>query len=257
MKVALVQIPLTWENKQANIRHCEEQIRTLPNDVHLAVLPEMFTTGFSMQTETFAETEAGPTLRWMRRTARERAIALAGSAIIEDDGRYFNRLFFVFPDGAYQTYDKRHLFSMGDEHNHYAAGAQRLIVDYNGWRICPMICYDLRFPVWSRNCGYAYDLLLYVANWPAARIHAWNTLLQARAIENQCYVAGVNCGGNDNTGVRYGARSQVVDFKGHVVSVAAECRNEALIATLSREYLAAFRKKFPAGNDADSYTLLG
>jgi predicted amidohydrolase len=253
MKIALLQIPIAWENKQENIRHCEEQIRSLPDDVRLAVLPEMFTTGFSMQTETLAETEAGNTLQWMRRIAQMHAMAIAGSLIIEEKKHYFNRLFFVFPDGAYQTYDKRHLFSMGDEHHHYTAGSQRLIVEYDGWRICPLVCYDLRFPVWSRNNGEAYDLLLYVANWPAARIHVWNILLQARAIENQCYVAGVNCSGNDNAGVRYGGQSQLADFKGNIVSAVD---NKALIATLSRDDLAAFRKRFPAGKDADSFTLL-
>ncbi|MDR1681315.1 MAG: amidohydrolase [Prevotellaceae bacterium] len=255
MKIALLQTAIAWENKQENIRRCEAQIRALPGDVRLVVWPEMFTTGFSMHAKALAETEAGDTLQWLRRTAVARATAIAGSVIIEERERYFNRLFFVFPDGSYQTYDKRHLFSMGDEHRFYTAGTQRLIVAYAGWRICPLVCYDLRFPVWSRNYGEAYDLLLYVANWPAARLPVWDTLLPARAIENQCYVAGVNCCGRDGAGTHYGGRSQVVDFKGQVVAVAGERDGEALIATLSRDELDAFRKKFPVGNDADRYSL--
>jgi predicted amidohydrolase len=256
MRIALLQTGIAWENKQDNIRRYEKQIRALPDDVRLVVLPEMFTTGFSMRTATLAETEAGETLQWMLQTAVARTTAIVGSLMIKEGDNYFNRLFFVFPDGACRRYDKRHLFSMGDEHRCYTAGTQRLIVEYEGWRICPLVCYDLRFPVWSRNYGEAYDLLLYVANWPAARIHAWNALLPARAIENQCYVAGVNCAGTDGEGIRYGGRSQVIDFRGNIVSVAVGRGDETITGTLSLEDLESFRAKFPAGKDADRHAIV-
>jgi len=226
-------------------------IAGLPNGVQLAILPEMFTTGFSMQPQRWAEPNHGNTLQWLRRAATEHRIAITGSIIAEENGRYFNRLFFVFPDGSYQQYDKRHLFSMGGEPAHYTAGTQRLTVEYEGWRICPLICYDLRFPVWSRNSGEPYDLLLYVANFPLSRMRVWNTLLPARAIENQCYVAGVNRCGADNGGTAYGGRSQVVDFKGKRMARTAEHAEDTLIAVLSLEELNAFRTKFPVLHDAD------
>jgi predicted amidohydrolase len=256
MSLALLQVNIVWENKAANLRRYTELIRSLPGHVRLVVLPEMFSTGFSMRPEKWAEKDDGDTLQWLRQRAVERRSAITGSIIVEENGRYFNRLFFVFPDGSYQWYDKRHLFSMGEEDKHYTAGRQRLIVEYEGWRICPLVCYDLRFPVWSRNYGEAYDLLLYVANWPTVRINVWETLLAARAIENQCYVAGGNRCGTDGEGNAYNGRSQVIDCKGRPISVAADDAEEAVLATLSWDALQGFRKKFPAGKDADEYRLV-
>jgi predicted amidohydrolase len=257
MKIALLQMNIIWENRPENISHCQAMLAALPSDVQLVVLPEMFTTGFSMHPETLAETEDGPSLTWMRNRAVHQNMALTGSLIIKEGRRYFNRLFFVFPDGSYRRYDKRHLFSMGEEHLHYAPGEERLVVEYQGWRICPLVCYDLRFPVWSRNRGEeAYDLLLYVANWPASRSNAWDTLLAARSIENQCYVAGVNRCGSDVAGHAHNGHSQVLDYKGAVVAAAAENAESSLTAVLSLEDLKAFRKKFPVGNDADNFTII-
>ena len=256
MKIALLQTDMAWENKQVNLQYCTDKINALPDDIQLAALPEMFSTGFSKQPGKWAETEEGATLKWLRETAVRKRLAIAGSMIAEEDGRYFNRLFFVFPDGSYQKYDKRHLFSMSEEPLHYTAGRQRLVVEYGGWRICPLICYDLRFPVWSRNYGGVYDLLLYVANWPAARINAWDALLPARAIENGCYAAGVNRCGQDGAGVPHNGHSQVIDCKGTVIAAAGNAE-ATLIASLSLEKLHTFRDKFPAGKDADSFVLNG
>ncbi|MDR0693986.1 MAG: amidohydrolase [Prevotellaceae bacterium] len=254
MKIALLQTDIVWEDRQANLQYCMDRINTLPDDVQLVMLPEMFSTGFSMQPEKLAETEEGATLEWLRETAVRKAVAIAGSVIAEERRKYFNRLFFVFPDGSYKKYDKRHLFSMSEEPQRYTAGVQRLVVEYGGWRICPLICYDLRFPVWSRNCGSVYDLLLYVANWPAARINAWDALLPARAIENHCYVAGVNRCGQDGAGIAHNGHSQVIDYKGTVIAAAGN-DEETLIATLSLEKLNSFRAKFPVGKDADAFIL--
>jgi predicted amidohydrolase len=255
MKIALLQTDIVWENKPANLRRAGELIAQLPTDVRFALLPEMFSTGFSMHPETLSETEQGETLNWLRRTAKQHNMALVCSLIVEEAQQYYNRLFFVLPDGAYHTYNKRHLFRAGAEHLHYTAGRERLIVTYEGWRICPLVCYDLRFPVWSRNTGMAYDLLLVVANWPTARINAWDTLLPARAIENQCYVAGVNRCGTDGTGASYIGRSQVVDFKGQVVAKAADHKEDTLIIDLAQAPLHDFRRTFPAWQDADEFTM--
>ncbi|MDR2358753.1 MAG: amidohydrolase [Prevotellaceae bacterium] len=256
MKIALLQTDIVWEDRHANLQYCTDRINALPDDVQLAALPEMFSTGFSMQPGKLAETEEGDALGWLRETAIRKAIAIAGSIIAEEGGKYFNRLFFVFPDGSYKKYDKRHLFSMSEEPQRYTAGVQRLVVEYEGWRICPLICYDLRFPVWSRNYGDVYDLLLYVANWPAARINAWDALLPARAIENHCYVAGVNRCGKDGAGIAHNGHSQVIDCKGTVIAAAGN-DGDTLIATLSLEKLNTFRAKFPAGKDADAFILNG
>ncbi len=254
MKIALLQTNIIWENKRENGAHYTALLASMPDDVRLVILPEMFFTGFSMYPERLAETGEGATLEWLCKTAMHKQAALVGSVITGERGRYYNRLYFVFPDGTYKRYDKRHLFSMGEEHRHYEAGTERLVVDYEGGRICPLVCYDLRFPVFSRNYGEAYDLLLYVANWPASRIHAWNTLLAARAIENQCYVAGVNRIGSDGGGVAHNGYSQVVDFKGRVVAGANE--EEAIFtAELSLEGLRDFRKQFPALKDADKFSI--
>ena len=247
MKVALLQTNIEWENKAANLKRAGEMISALPDAVRLVVLPEMFNTGFSMHTSVVAEDENGETVAWLTATAKRHNIAIVGSISYRHIKHYFNRLFFVFPDGNYRTYDKHHLFSYGREQEHYAAGTERLIVTYDGWRICPLICYDLRFPVWSYNTGCAYDMLIYVANWPAVRREAWNTLLRARAIENRAYVLGVN-----RTSPKgewppercYAGDTQVVDFNGAVVARAGDHNEETLMAGLDMEALRRFRETF-------------
>ena len=240
MKVALLQTDIVWQNKAANLKRAGELIAVLPDTVRLVVLPEMFNTGFSMHTSVVAEDENGETVTWLIATAKRHNMAIVGSISYHHLKYYFNRLFFVFPDGSYRTYDKHHLFSYGREREYYAAGTERLIVEYEGWRICPLICYDLRFPVWSYNAGCAYDLLIYVANWPAVRREAWNTLLRARAIENRAYVLGVNRTSpvaEQQPERCYAGDTQVVDFNGTVVARAGDHHEETVMAGLDLETL--------------------
>ena len=196
MKVAIIQTALIWENPNANRIQFEEKIRGIEQNVDLIVLPEMFSTGFTMNPETVAETMNGETISWMQTLAKHKNSAITGSLVIVENGKYYNRLVFVLPSGEIKHYDKRHLFSLAGEEKVYTKGKTKLIIEYKGFKICPLICYDLRFPVFSRNVE-DYDVLLYVANWPKPRINAWNALLKARAIENMCYVVGVNRIGED------------------------------------------------------------
>ena len=254
MKVALLQTLIAWENKAENLKRAGDMIAALPGSVRLAVLPEMFNTGFSMHPDVLAEDRNGETVTWLTNTAKYHNIAIVGSISYRHLKHYFNRLFFVFPDGNYCTYDKRHLFSYGTEQEHYRAGKERLIVEYDGWRICPLICYDLRFPVWSRNTGCVYDLLIYVANWPAVRREAWNVLLPARAIENQAYVLGVNRASprEELPPERcYAGDTRVVDFNGTVVASAGAHQEETVTAVLDLEALRRFRQAFPVWQDAE------
>ncbi len=255
MKVALLQTRMEWRQKAANIAHYSKLIDALPSDCRLVVLPEMFTTGFSMEdVPALAETKEGATVQWLRDTARAKRMALCGSVIIEEERKIFNRLFFVFPDGRFQYYDKRHLFAVGGEAAVFSGGNTRLTVAYEGWRICPLICYDLRFPVWSRNIGNEYDMLIYSANWPQSRIGVWNTLLPARAIENQTYVLGVNRVGDDGQGIAHNGQSKIIGFKGEILQQAGDTET-ALIAELSLNELQKFREKFPVWRDADKFTI--
>ena len=238
----------------------EERMFSLSEATDLIVLPEMFTTGFTMDARAVAEPMNLTTFRWLRQMATQTGAVVTGSYVVQEKGAYFNRLIWMQPDGQFDTYDKRHLFRMAGEDAVYTAGTKRLIKEWKGWRICPLICYDLRFPVWSRNqltesTDFAYDLLLYVANWPAARRTAWNTLLQARAIENLSYVVGVNRVGEDGNGHLYTGDSAVIDFKGDVLFRQADAE-VVHHQTLSLDELRAFRAKFPANLDADPFTLL-
>lgn len=255
LRVTMIQADLAWQDPSANRALFASHCRGLVGHTDLIVLPEMFTTGFSMDAEALAETMDGPTVEWMREEAVALGCAITGSIIVREDGRHYNRLLWVTPDGQLQHYDKRHLFRMAKEQEHYAAGAGRLIVRHKGWRICPLVCYDLRFPVWSRSRG-DYDLLLYVANWPARRNVAWKTLLRARAIENLSYVVGVNRIGKDGNGATYLGESAAVDFLGKVL---AGDRSGDFVETtvLDRESLEAFRRDFPAHLDADEFSLGG
>jgi predicted amidohydrolase len=240
----------------------EEKIWQISQPTDLIVLPEMFTTGFTMLAEAQAEVARTTTLKWMQQLAKQTQAVITGSYIVQEGGQYFNRLLWVEPSGSYQQYDKRHLFRMANEHEHYSAGTERIICEWRGWKICPLICYDLRFPVWSRNLAYnstsnelAYDLLLYVANWPAARQQAWDVLLPARAVENLCYTAGLNRVGEDGNGIAYTGGSGVFGFKGDTLW--QQHQTEVIkTLTLSGKELVQYRLKFPAQLDADRFTLL-
>lgn len=255
MNVTLIQPNLYWHDPVANRAMLEERIFALPNPTDLIVLPEMFTTGFTMDARTVAEPMNLTTFRWMRQMAAQTGAVVTGSYVVKtSDGRFFNRLVWMEPDGTSDTYDKRHLFRMAGEDHIYSAGTRRLIKEWKGWRICPLICYDLRFPVWSRNQNLDYDLLLYVANWPAVRRNPWNTLLQARAIENLSYVVGVNRVGKDENNHAYAGESAIIDFKGDVLFRRADTE-VVHQQTLSLDDLRAFRAKFPAQLDADAFEL--
>lgn len=254
LHIALFQMDLLWEERNANLIKIDQWLAKLSPSTDIVFLPEMFTTGFSMKVTELAETMDGPTMRWMIQRSRELDVAICGSLIIKENDHYYNRLVFVKPDGKVHSYDKRHLFTMGNEEKHYHKGSKRLIVTYKGWRICPLVCYDLRFPVWSRN-NDAYDLLVYVANWPRQRDEVWNTLLKARAIENQVYVAGVNRVGQDGQMIHYSGYSQVLDAKGQLLANTEIEKQAILNAALSYSELQRFRTAFPVLKDADHYHL--
>jgi len=252
LRVALIQEDLVWQDPAANRRLFSTYLKHLAA-VDLVVLPEMFTTGFTMAATDHAETMDGETVDWMRKQAQRYGFALAGSLIIEEKGRYFNRFVLVGADGLVTCYDKRHLFRMAGEHDSFSPGQARVIVEVVGWRVALQVCYDLRFPVFSRN-RQDYDVLLYVANWPAARRGAWNALLPARAIENLCYCVGVNRVGSDGAGVVYSGDSVILDYLGEVLASADEHAG-LLRAQLSAGRLAVFRGKFPAHLDGDSFQI--
>ncbi len=258
--VTAVQTQLFWEDREANLHMLGEKLRVLEGPVDLLVLPEMFTTGFSMNPEKYAEPTDGKTLHWMRHQANLLNAVVTGSFMVVEEGKYYNRLLWVRPDGTYLHYDKRHLFSLAGEEKHYTAGEEKLIVDLHGWKVCPLICYDLRFPVWSRNrwnknATADYDLLIYVANWPERRSKAWKTLLMARAIENVSYLVGVNRIGNDGGNVLHAGDTAIIDFKGEHIKSAIIGREEIISEKLSYPQLEAFRKSFPVGMDADQFSL--
>ena len=255
LRVTLVQTELAWQAPATNRRALAAHFRGLVGHTDLVVLPEMFSTGFSMDAEGLAETMDGPTVDWMREEAAALGCVITGSLIVRDGARCHNRLVWARPDGSTEHYDKRHLFRLAGEQEHFAAGSRRVVTEIKGWRVCPMICYDLRFPVWSRSRG-DYVLLLYVANWPQRRALAWSTLLRARAIENLSYVVGVNRIGRDGNGVTYSGDSVALDFLGQPLSSeGGGDRVETVV--LDREALAGHRVGFPAHLDADRFSLFG
>ncbi len=254
MKITLLQSNLIWENREANLESFEKQIFAVKSDTDLIVLPEMFTTGFSMRPELWAEEHLGYSFQKMQFWSKKKQSAILGSLIIKEDSQYFNRSYFVLPDGNYHFYDKRHLFRMAKEEQHYSFGTERLIIEYKGWRILPLICYDLRFPIWSRN-NINYDLLIYIANWPKRRSLPWKTLLKARAIENLSYVAGVNRIGKDKNGVEHSGDSALVDFKGEELSKIQANKQQSETLELSKSELLRFRAQFPAHLDADNFQI--
>lgn len=254
LKITLIQSELYWQNREANLAMFEEKIWQIQEETDIIILPEMFTTGFSMEAEKLAEPMNLTTFKWMQQMAAQKKAVIMGSYIVKENGNYFNRLLWVQPDGEFDYYDKRHLFRMADEHLTYTAGEKKIIKEWKGWKIMPLICYDLRFPVWARSQNLEYDLGIYVANWPAPRVNAWTTLLQARAIENVAYVAGVNRVGEDENGMSYVGESAVNDFKGNPLFF--NHKEEVIqTVTLDWEALQKFRQKFPAQLDADEFTI--
>ncbi len=289
LRVALLQADTVWHDPEANRRRYEAEFEAACHGSDLIILPETFTTGFSNESVARAETMEGETVAWLRAQARKLGAAITGSVQIREEGGdggaqepgvgavpgsgtartgdhqggVRNRLLWAMPDGGLFHYDKRHLFRMAGEHEHYVAGGDRLVVDFRGWRICPLVCYDLRFPVFARNRfdrtrpgGLDYDLLIFVANWPAARQRAWDTLLQARAIENLSYVAGVNRVGTDGNDIAYTGGSAVLDFAGDTVAAAGN-GVRTVTATLSMARLQEYRERFPAHLDADAFEVRG
>ncbi len=267
LRISLVQGATLWHDPAGNRDYYGALIAPLHGITDLVLLPETFTSGFSNEAIDHAETMDGPTIAWMQAQARALDAAVCGSVQIREPGqgggKVYNRLLFATPDGGLARYDKRHLFRYAREHERYAPGRDRLTVEWRGWRINPQVCYDLRFPVFARNRydveredGLDFDLQLYVANWPAARAYAWKTLLRARAIENLCFVAGLNRVGNDGNGIHYAGDSAVIDFLGHPVS---ECADREVVATttLQSSALAAHRERFPAMLDGDAFTIAG
>ena len=251
--VSLIQTPLYWEDPVANRAMLEEKIAEI-DITDVIVLPEMFTTSFTNNATQFAEPMNLHTFKWMKQLASQSGACIVGSYAVKEGTNFFNRLLWMQPDGTFYTYDKRHSFRMSDEHKVYTAGNKQLIVEYKGWKIAPFICYDLRFPVWSRNTNNKYDLAIYVANWPSARAHAWKSLLPARAIENISYVIGLNRIGTDGLGLDYSGDSVIHDFKGEPLT---ELHNEEKIETivLSKKALTEFREIFPAYLDGDEFKL--
>jgi omega-amidase len=255
LNISLIQPDIVWEDKQANFAQYEKLISGIEAKKEIVVLPEMFSTGFSMAPEKLAEPMDGTSVQWMKDMAAKYRCILTGSLIIEEEGNYYNRLLWVQPDGKTGQYDKRHLFAYAEEHEHYAAGTKRLIAQVKGFKICLLICYDLRFPVWARNQNEEYDVLIYVANWPKRRSLAWKTLLQARAIENQSYVIGVNRVGTDAKDIEYSGDSSVFDPLGEPI-----WQNTGDVTThtvtISKEELTEVRSQFPFLKDADKYLIL-
>lgn len=253
MKLTILQPELSWENVEANLSKLETMMDSLSGWADIIILPEMFSTGFTMNTA-LCEGNHGLTFIWMKEQALKRNCGVCGSYLVRDEERAYNRFVFVSPDQDYM-YDKRHLFSIGDEDKFFTRGRSRVTFDFRGFRIIPFICYDLRFPVWSRNRN-DYDLAIYVSSWPEARINVWNTLLKARAIENQCFVAGSNRVGCDGNGICHNGMSQIINFRGELIAGALENEEGIVSADISMDELTTFRNKFNVLRDADDFSLV-
>jgi predicted amidohydrolase len=249
MNITLVQSALYWENIEKNLSSFEEKLNNI-GQTDLIILPEMFSTGFSMNASAVAESMDGTAVDWMRKTAAKKNSAITGSLIIREGGKFYNRLIFMRPDGSFEQYNKKHLFTMAKEEETYTAGTEKIIIDYLGWKICPLICYDLRFPIWNRNLE-DYDLAIYVANWPDRRSYHWRSLLTARAIENQCYVAAVNRVGTDGKDLYYSGHSSLIDPTGELIYQKADAEDIQQF-DLNKEYLIEIRTKLPFLKDRDN-----
>lgn len=254
LNVALIQADLVWENPTENCKNFTKKIDSIVDAIDVIVLPEMFSTGFTMHAEKVAESMNGKMVNWMKQQALKKNAAIVGSLIITENNKFYNRLLFVEPSGQITHYNKRHTFTLVGEEKVYTAGSKKVIIDYKGWKICPLICYDLRFPVWARN-SEDYDILLYVANWPKPRISAWNALLKARAIENVSYCIGVNRVGIDGVNSIYSGHSAVYNVLGETISNIKPSEEQIDIVTLEKRHISAYRNKFKFLNDRDSFTL--
>jgi omega-amidase len=264
MNITIIQTYLFWEDREKNLNHFEKLVSSISSPTDIIILPEMFTTGFTMNPEKNAEDNLGAGFQWMQKIAKQKNAIITGSIATKENSKYYNRLFWVEPNGKHDTYDKRHLFRMAKEDEHYTPGNKKIIKQVNDWNVCPLVCYDLRFPVWSRNkfkvesgksneAKWDYDVLIYVANWPEIRSYPWKQLLIARAIENQCYVIGVNRIGKDGNDFAHSGDSMVINPRGEIISKT----NEESIETikLDKAYLEDFRKVFPVGMDSDEFSL--
>jgi omega-amidase len=254
MKIALIQASLLWENPKQNRNYFEGKINAISENVDLIVLPEMFTSGFSMNPKAVAEPMQGETILWLQALTKAKNSAITGSVVIQENGKFYNRLVFVFPSGEVKTYDKKHLFTLAGEDKIYTSGTEKIIIEYKGFKICPLICYDLRFPVFARNTE-EYDALIYVANWPKPRINAWDALLKARAIENMCYTIGVNRIGEDPNKHIYPGHSQAIDFLGNFLIEPQETEG-VFITNLDKTILLETRQKFGFLNDRDGFKMV-
>ncbi len=250
-----IQTPLYWEDPEANLDMFSRKLDHISDETDVLILPEMFNTGFSMEAEKLAETMDGTAVEWLRMAAEEKSCTVTASLIIRENGKYYNRLIWMRPDGSFDTYDKRHLFRMAGEHRRFSSGDKRLIVKVKGWRIRPLICYDLRFPVWSRSRGDT-DILIYTANWPQPRRSAWKILLPARAVENQCYVIGVNRVGEDGNGLTFSGDSGAYDARGETLCASPPSKANIDTVVFSWDELDRFRRKFQVGLDADRFEVL-
>jgi len=260
LNITFIQSDLSWQNHQANIRSFQEKINQIEGPTDLIILPEMFNTGFVVKPQEIASLAAKESLLFLQKTAQEKQTVITASMIVEENNNYYNRLYWVLPDGSFKSYNKKHLFSLGNEHLRFTAGEETLIVELKAWKIKPLICYDLRFPVWAKNNyhsgNYDYDLLIYVANWPAARAYAWRSLLTARAIENQSYAIGVNRIGNDDHGTPHSGFSGVIEPKGEWISKEVKDIESIQSITLSAKDLIEYRKKFTVGLDWDRFEVI-
>jgi predicted amidohydrolase len=254
LSLTFLQFDLFWESPEKNRLKIDTLLEEHKPETDVIVLPEMFTTGFTMRSAEFTETMDGKTIHWLRYNARKWNAVFTGSIIISERNSYYNRMIWMFPDGSFQYYDKRHLFRMGEEHMTFSAGSEKLLVNYKGWRFRPLICYDLRFPVWSRNRD-DYDILIYIANWPGSRKEVWKSLLVARALENQCYVLGLNRIGTDGKGISYAGDSMLIDPRGIVMSKTKAYKETVETVKISLEKLQDFCEKFPVHLDADDFSI--
>jgi len=254
LKVVIIQTNLVWENPEENRRVLNDKINAIKTSVDLFVLPEMFTSGFTMNPASVAETMKGKTITWLKTIAKEKQVAITGSLVISENGNYYNRMVCVEPSGKITQYDKRHTFTLAGEHKVYTSGTEKVIFNYKGWKICPLVCYDLRFPVWARNVE-DYDLLIYVANWPKVRINAWDALLKARAIENMTYCIGVNRVGLDGNDYEYSGYSAAYDVLGNRMDTILANKEALEIIVLEKEHIKKYREKLNFLNDKDNFSL--
>jgi len=259
LEITVIQTHLIWENIDENISHFDRLIDTISGSTDVIILPEMFSTGFSMNIS-IAESMGGKSMKWLSRKAAEKNAAICGSLMIEENGKFYNRFIWMNPDGTSQTYNKRHCFRMANEHNYFTPGDEKIIIDYKGFKICPMVCYDLRFPVWSRNKivdnEYAYDILLYVANWPERREFAWQQLLIARAVENLSFVVGVNRVGKDGFDIDYSGQSAIINMLGQKLTSLQSHKTAIETITINKTELQKYREQFPAHLDADAFEIV-